>query len=358
MVQYERAGMDRLLTTTLIIRFSSVGDIILTSPLIRTLRTRYPHCRIDFLVKEDHADLIRHNPHLSQTLLLPKGSGLTELRRIRTQIQSSRYDVILDMHDNLRSRFLTFGPTPVLRYRKRRLARFVLINAHLDIYRFAGGALPMHQRYLEPLAPYGVTDDGAGPEVFITPAIADSAAAILATAGSPPSQYAIGVCPSARHATKMWDADRFAAAATVLAQERGLPVLLFGSHSEYARCEQIAQAIRAHAPSTRVINTAGLCTLLETAAAMDRCAVVLTNDTGLMHLAASRKRPIVAVFGPTVRQFGFFPHGESSIVVEHPGLPCRPCTGIGRAVCPKGHFHCMNDIEPPRVIDAARSLLH
>jgi lipopolysaccharide heptosyltransferase II len=350
--------MDRLLTTTLIIRFSSVGDIILTSPLIRTLRTRFPHCRIDFLVKEDHADLIRHNPHLSQTLLLPQGSGLTELRRIRTQIQSSRYDVILDMHDNLRSRFLTMGRTPVLRYRKRRLARFVLINAHLDIYRYAGGSPPMHQRYLEPLAPYGVTDDGEGPDVFVPAAIADAAAAILATAGLPPQQQAIGVCPSARHATKMWDAHRFAAAAATLAQERGLPVLLFGSQGERARCAQIAQAIRAQAPSIQVINTAGECTLLETAAAMDRCAVVLTNDTGLMHLAASRKRPLVAVFGPTVQQFGFFPFGDSSTVVEHPGLSCRPCTGIGRETCPQGHFRCMNDIEAPRVIEAARSLLH
>ncbi len=350
--------MDRVLTTTLIIRFSSVGDIILTSPLIRTLRTRYPHCRIDFLVKEDHADLVRHNPHLSQTLLLPRGSGLTELRRIRTQIHASRYDVILDMHDNLRSRFLTFGPTPVLRYRKRRLARFVLINAHLDIYRWTGGALPMHQRYLEPLAPYGVLDDGAGPEVFVTKEIEASASAILAAAGLDPAEHAIGICPSARHATKMWDADRFAAAASALAQEHRLPIVLFGSPEEQTRCEEIARRVRAATPSTAVINTAGRCSLLETAAAMDRCSLVLTNDTGLMHLAASRKRPIVAVFGPTVRQFGFYPHGNQSLVVEHPDLRCRPCTGIGRASCPKGHFRCMNDIEPPRVIDAARSLLH
>lgn len=350
--------MDRSLTTTLIIRFSSVGDIILTSPLIRTLRTRNPHCRIDFLVKEDHADLVRYNPHLSRTLLLPKGSGLAELRRIRTQVREARYDLILDMHDNLRSRFLTFGRSPVLRYRKRRLARFVLIHAHHDIYRFAGGAVPMHQRYIEPLAPYGIADDGAGPDVFLTTEIAASASAILASAGLPPAQQAVGVCPSARHATKMWDAERFASAAAALAQERALPVILFGSQNETTRCEQIAERIHAHTPSALVINTAGRCTLLETAAAMDRCAVVLTNDTGLMHLAASRKRPLVAVFGPTVRQFGFFPQGTPNVVVEQPGLACRPCTGIGRASCPKKHFRCMSDIATPRVVEAARSLLH
>jgi ADP-heptose:LPS heptosyltransferase len=156
----------------------------------------------------------------------------------------------------------------------------------------------------------------------------------------------------------MWDTARFAGAASTLALERGLPVLLFGSQNERERCEQIASTIRRLAPSVTVINTAGLCSLLETAAAMESCAVVLTNDTGLMHLAASRKRPLVAVFGPTVRQFGFFPSGSASTVVEHPGLSCRPCTAIGQARCPRGHFRCMADLAEPRVVDAARLLLH
>lgn len=349
--------MDRLLTTTLIIRFSSVGDIILTSPLLRTLRTRFPHCRIDFLVKEEHADLVRHDPHLSQTLVFPRGGGLADLRRTRAQIQSAGYDVILDMHDNLRSRFLTFGPTPVLRYNKRRLARFVLINTRWDIYALTGGAPPMHSRYLEPLAPYGVTDDGRGPEVFVPEEARMLAVRTLQDAGLPDDTAALGVCPSARHATKMWDADRFAAAAATLAHERRLPVLLFGSQNERDRCERIATTIRASAPDATVVNTAGSLTLLATAAAMDRCAVVLTNDTGLMHLAAARKRPLVAVFGPTVRQFGFFPYGPTSTVIEHHGLSCRPCTGIGRQTCPRTHFRCMHELDTPRVVDAARLLL-
>ena len=87
---------------------------------------------------------------------------------------------------------------------------------------------------------------------------------------------------------------------------------------------------------------------------MDRCDVILTNDTGLMHLAASRRRPLVAVFGPTVRQLGFFPTGPASTVVEHPGLSCRPCTAIGRATCPRGHFRCMADIAESDVVAAAR----
>jgi heptosyltransferase-2 len=90
---------------------------------------------------------------------------------------------------------------------------------------------------------------------------------------------------------------------------------------------------------------------------MDHCTVVISNDSGLMHLASARKRKLVAIFGPTVREFGFFPQGTESRVVEHEALPCRPCTHIGLPVCPKRHFRCMKDLTVSEVIHAAGKLL-
>ena len=350
--------MNRILTTTLIIRFSSVGDIILTSPLIRTLRARYPHCRIDFLVKEEYADLIRYNPHISQTLLFPTGGTSGDLRRLRTQVQAARYDVILDMHDSIRSRALCCGPTPVLRYRKRRFARFVLIHGKADLYHWSGGAPPITGRYLEAARSLGIADDGAGPEVFVPDSIQAKVTEMLSSAGFPPGTRFLGICPSARHATKMWLPERYAAAAANLAASHGLSVLLFGSEYERERCGTIATLIQQASPGVSVHNAAGEFPLLETAAAMDHCAIVISNDTGLMHLASARKRPLVAVFGPTVRQFGFFPSGAESRVVEREGLSCRPCTAIGRATCPLGHFRCMQDIHESDVLTAAHALLN
>jgi lipopolysaccharide heptosyltransferase II len=349
--------MNRILTTTLIIRFSSVGDIILTSPLIRTLRARFPQSRIDFLVKEEYADLVRHNPHLSRTLLFPAGGTSADLRRFRSTIQAARYDLILDMHDSIRSRVLCCGRTPVLRYRKRRLARFALIHGKLDVYSWSGGAPPIASRYLEPVRSLGVEDDGRGVEVFIPDEAHRVAGNVLDSAGIPPGSRLLGLCPSARHATKMWLPERFAGAAASLARTYALPVVLFGSAGERERCASIAGQIRTLAPDVPVCNCAGAFSLLETAAAMDRCAAVITNDTGLMHLASARKRPVVALFGPTVRQFGFFPGGTESRVVEHPALPCRPCTAIGQSTCPRGHFRCMQDIHESHVVAAAHELL-
>ena len=105
------------------------------------------------------------------------------------------------------------------------------------------------------------------------------------------------------------------------------------------------------------MNLAGKLNLCETAAMMDKCSVVVTNDSGLMHIAAARKRNVVAIFGPTVKEFGFFPIGTRSVVVENTELDCRPCTHIGLPSCPKGHFKCMNEISTEQVVTSANALL-
>jgi heptosyltransferase-2 len=216
----------------------------------------------------------------------------------------------------------------------------------------------MAERYLEPVRELGVEDDGQGPEVFIPDEATAEVDKVLSVAGIPRTGLTLGICPSARHFTKMWLPERFAGTTATLAREYALPVLLFGSAGERNRCDAIAAQIRTLAPDVAVHNCAGTFSLPETAAAMDRCALVISNDTGLMHLAWARKRPVVAVFGPTVRQFGFFPGGTASRVVEHPSLPCRPCTAIGRATCPRSHFRCMCDITESDVAAAARELLN
>jgi heptosyltransferase-2 len=133
--------------------------------------------------------------------------------------------------------------------------------------------------------------------------------------------------------------------------------ILFGSAGEVARCKEIRMNIKQDLPDAAVLDLSGQLTLLETAAVMDRCAVVITNDSGLMHLAAARQRKIVAIFGSTTEQLGFFPPRARSVVLENTTLRCRPCSHIGRAHCPKKHFRCMVDISAPQVIEAARRQL-
>jgi lipopolysaccharide heptosyltransferase II len=343
---------------TLIIRFSSIGDILLSSLLVRVLRTRFPGSVIDYVVKSEYADLVRHNPHLTGVIPFPMNGGLRELREMRNAIRSNRYDLIVDIHESLRSRFLCWGFPGVVRIHKRKLARFLLVNAHWDVYEWFGGAPSVAERYLEPVQRLGIANDGAGLEVFFPPTAATIAEKYLLDAGVSPRSAIIGICPSARHNNKMWIKERFAETASSLAREHQATVVLFGSGShEKTHCQEVKSLIERQAPDVLVMNLAGQCSLLETAAMMDYCSVVVTNDTGLMHLAAARKRKVVAIFGPTAREFGFFPYGTTSTVVENTSLSCRPCTHIGLPECPQRHFKCMKDIQAAQVIAAARMLL-
>lgn len=342
---------------TLVIRFSSVGDIVLSSALLRVLRKRFPDCMVDYVVKEEYADLVRHNPCVTHVLEFPTRGTFGDLQRLRRTIRAAGYDLVVDLHDSLRSRYLSFGSTPVVRINKRKLARMLLIAFKWNVYERAGGSPSVAERYVETMAPWGITSDDKGLDLFIPSAATGIARMRLQERGIPTGTPCIGVCPSARHGNKIWPGERYAEAAALLAREHRSAIVLFGGPDEEGKCNDIAALISSRNPGITVANLAGKLSLLETAAAMDSCALVITNDSGLMHVAAARKRRIVALFGPTVRELGFFPYGTEHIVVETSGLACRPCTHIGLPSCPKGHFRCMRDITTEQVAGAAARLL-
>ena len=352
-------GTDQAtLHKTLVIRFSSVGDITLSSLFLRAFRTRFPQCDVDYVVKEEYADLIRHDPNITHVLEFPAGGTFADLHRLRRRITAERYDLVVDLHDSLRSRYLCLGTTRVLRINKRKLARILLVKFKWNVYKRTSGAPSVAERYVEAVEKLGVVNDGKGLDLFLTPEVVEKAQAALRQEGITPGTPLIGIAPSARHWNKMWLKERFAEVGATLAHEHQAGVALFGSgEEEEARCNEIAAELHMRAPGRPIANLAGKLTLLQTAAAMDSCAVVITNDSGLMHLAAARKRKVVAIFGPTVRELGFFPYGTQSVVVEVSGLDCRPCTHIGLPSCPRGHFKCMRDISAQQVVASAQRMM-
>jgi len=337
----------------LVIRFSSVGDILLSSLLLRVFRKRFPACRLDYLVKQQYAELVRHNPHVSNVIEFPNGGTFQELAGVKRRVGETGYDLIIDIHDSLRSRYICVGQPNVVRINKWKVARFLLVQTKLNLYSSQGGSSSVAERYLESVARFGIENDGKGLEVFFPEQAEDAAKELL---GSESSSF-IGLAPGAVHSTKRWTAEGFAGTAAALAREQKAGVILFGAEADIERCRAIETMITESAPRIRVLNLAGRTSLLEAAAIMDHCSIIITNDSGLMHLATARKRRVVALFGPTVKEFGFFPYGTDSVVVENHELDCRPCTHIGGPVCPKKHFRCMNDITPGHVLTAARRIL-
>jgi len=339
----------------LIIRFSSIGDIILASPLIRCLRTAYPQAQIDFLVKSEYAELVKFNPHLNSVIEL-KTAESQELKALTKKVQTEHYDVILDIHNNFRSKYVRYlsGARIIRVINKYVFRRFLLVHFRLNVYR---REISVAERYLTTAKKLGIKNDQKGLEVFIPEELSQAVKARLSKLKLDTYATIIGLSPTARHFTKRWLPERFVELGARLAKEQNAKILIFGGNNDSEYCGDIAQMINSLRASNVAESLAGSFSLLETAAALDVCRLVVTNDTGIMHLAAARKRKVVAIFGSTVREFGFFPYGTESVVVEQQGLDCRPCSHIGRKSCPKKHFMCMKNTHVEDVFEAMKKLL-
>ena len=340
---------------TLVIRFSSIGDVVLASPLIRVLRARFPSSQIDFAVRKEYSDLIRYNSNLNFTFEFDARGGFQELRRLKETIRREKYDLIIDIHNSLRSRYIRFlsGAKEVVVLNKRIFARTMFVRLKKNYY---GDIVSVADRYIEPMGTYGIENDGQGLEIFIPDETMYKVSGKISTLKLNLYKKVIGFCPSAKHATKRWPEKRFIETGNRLIRELKAKIILFGGKNDAVLCTAIADGMNKELGGECAIEYSEQFSLLETAAAMQFCDVIVTNDSGLMHIAAAMKKKVVAIFGSTVREFGFYPVGTENIVVERKGLYCRPCSHIGRSKCPEGHFRCMNEIQVDEVVDAIKVL--
>lgn len=319
----------------LLVRFSSIGDVLLTTPLVRVLRARHPDARLVFVTKRAMAPLVQDNPHLSDVVALEPGERVRSLARRLDALTPTRG---LDLHGSLRSTALRLLVRCSWRgYSKRKLARGVLVSTKINLY---GEPVPVAERYFEAAAGLDVRPDGRAPEFFIGRVAQDWAERWLAEHGL--AERLVVLAPGAAHYTKRWPLERWRAAAMALRQ-RGLSVVTVGGADD----RQLGEAL---APLSA--NAAGDASLQETGALLARAQLVISGDTGVMHMATAVGTPVVSLFGPTVRQFGFFPYTASAVVLERT-LDCRPCSVMGGPSCPMGHHRCLVDIAAEDVVGAA-----
>jgi heptosyltransferase II len=321
----------------LVVRFSAIGDIILTTPLLRAIRTRHRGARVTVLTKEQYVPLLSHNPNVNEVLGIAPGAGI---RAIAARIRGVRYTHMLDLHGSLRSRALRrLAPGRWSSYAKRSLERAALITVKRDMY---GPEVPVPERYFEAAQDLEVEPDGGPPDFFIGEEADESAAGRLAELGLGKDRPIVAMAPGAAHATKRWPAEYWVDLGRRITPT-GADVVLLGGPDDAALAGGIAQLA-----GSGVGSLAGALDLQETGAVIRRAEVLISGDTGVMHMATGVGTPVVALFGPTVRQFGFFPYRSASGVVEL-DLPCRPCSAHGSARCPLGHHRCMKQMLPDLV---------
>lgn len=311
-----------------VLRLSSIGDIVLTLPVVQALRTAYPEAELHYWVKEEYQDLVRFHPAVNHVRALEK-----DARRIEDLVSMSSEledcDLIVDLHGSVRTRILTFRQkAPVLRSPTHRFTRERWVRA-----KWSRPAPAPHasERYAAALIPLGLRAPDlpslhAGSEAE---AWADQWFAAAAF-----SQRPLALAPGAQHATKCWpEASWLDLARRATVANR--PLVVFSTPAEKRAFRVFADYIDALPGARWVLEP-----LARVAALLTGCAAAVTHDSGIMHLSAARGLSVVALFGSTSPVLGFAPSGLNHHVLGHE-LPCRPCTVHGREACPLGHFRCM-----------------
>jgi heptosyltransferase-2 len=324
----------------LAVRFSSIGDVLLTTPLLRAIRRRHPEGRITVVTKSAYAPLLEDNPNVDALITLHPHDSLPALA---STIRGGKFTHLLDLHDNLRSRILrTLVPGPWRGYPKHRTARALLIHGKRDRYPVHR---PVAERYFVAARGLEVRPDGEPPDFFLGASAVGDADRWLGETGLGVSRPLLAVAPGAAHATKQWPVEHWR---TLVDRSvgAGMDVVVVGGAADTGIAEQVAAG-----RGTRSVSAAGRFGLQATGAVLRRSKALVSGDTGVMHMATGVGTPVVALFGPTVEAFGFFPYTRRAQVLQL-DLDCRPCSSQGGPVCPLGHHHCLVRIAPDEVYDA------
>lgn len=315
----------------LVIRLSSIGDIVLTTPVLRRLRTAYPDAVIDYCIKTPFAPLVNASPYLN-TVYTPVSAP------------EGHYDMVVDLQNSLRSRAILRNVScgKVYRYHKMNWKKLLLVRTGLNLFRTADSVV---ERYMASIPWNGTGVDGMGCELWLSEDERSFAASFNAG-----DEYRLAVCFGANHLTKRYPPLRFASIIELLSRRFRLRIFLLGGAEDVPQAEEILAALSSGAAS-KVVNLSGKASLTRSAAVLESCDAVLTNDTGLMHVASVFGKQLFVLFGSSVAEFGFLPYNAPYSLFEVRNLSCRPCSHIGRDHCPKGHFRCMMDIPETSVAE-------
>lgn len=307
----------------LIVRFSSIGDIVLTTPVITALKEADPSYIVHYLTKKSFSSILDNNPHIDRLFLMDK-----HIDEVVEKLKEEEYDLIIDLHNNLRTRSLKSKlRRPSRSFRKLNIAKWLLVN-------FKVNKLPkVHivDRYLDTVRDLIKNQPNRGEFVISENNRVDTSSLIDVK----PGDY-ISISVGAKFATKQIPTLKL----KEILDDIGIPIVLLGGPDDYEKGEEVVQTVKGD-----VKNFCGKLNLQQSASVVAQSKVLLTSDTGLMHIAACFEVPIVSVWGNTVPELGMYPYRpdakDSYSIHEVKKLNCRPCSKIGFSSCPKKHFNCM-----------------
>lgn len=329
----------------LILQTAFIGDVILATPLAQAAHEIFSPCEVHFMAVPGAANLLEKNPHLQRVWIYDKRGqqrGLRGLWQLARQLRQEKFTHAIVPHRSLRSAlFVWLARIPVRVGFDRSAAAFLFsqkivyeekheVERNLDLLRSFG---KLTQQY-KPLVAWDESD-----------------AARVALLKKETRQFRIALAPGSVWATKRWPEERFAMLAQKLLAETHAEVFLLGGKEDAEVCARIQKRVGAHCS-----NTAGQLSLRQSAALLNDCAVLVSNDSAPTHLGVSTNCRVLTIFGPTAPRFGFAPYGEGHAVIEKE-LSCRPCSAHGTKACPIGTHACMLEITVEEVFRSVVAML-
>jgi ADP-heptose:LPS heptosyltransferase len=323
----------------LVIRFSSIGDIVLTTPVLRCIKQQKPNSVVHYLTKSTYRPLLAHNPYVDKFHYLEN-----DLQTTIAELKKEKFDYVIDLHHNLRSlRVKRALKTKSFSFPKLNIQKWLLVNFKINLMPDKG----IVSRYFKTVRFLGVQNDGQGLDYFVPEFLK------LKNTDTPMSHWAgyVGCAIGGTHNTKRLPIEKWRELCSLIPY----PVMLLGGPEDREAGERIAEMDR-----IKIYNACGKFNLNESALLVKYAKVIVSNDTGLMHVAAAYRKSIASLWGNTTPAFGMFPYYgnndlkmtlPNSFILENKNLSCHPCTKIGYPGCPKKHFRCMNDLDMSSVAD-------
>lgn len=331
----------------LILRFSSIGDIILTTPVIRCLKTQVPNAEVHFATKKSYKTLVENNPYIDRYYLLDHSDN-----ELIKELKKEKYDYVIDLHHNIRTLKIKWAlgaksfSFDKLNWQKWLLVNFTFPKFSKEYFKFIDDkgkinkmpSIHIVDRYLKTVEHFGVKNDGKGLDYFI-PEKDEFELNFNSKQKEEKTKYAVYAI-GGQHFTKKMLLQKMAE----LCRTVKIPLVLIGGPEDTEKAEELILAMAKSFWPGLIINMCGKCNLNQSASIVQKAELVYTHDTGMMHVAAALKKKVISIWGNTVPEFGMYPYATDYEVVENREISCRPCSKIGFEKCPKGHFKCMEDL--------------
>jgi ADP-heptose:LPS heptosyltransferase len=316
----------------LVIRFSSIGDIVLTTPVVRCLKIQSEDFIVHYLTKPQFASLVEDNPYIDKVHVLKKN-----FKEMIDELKAENFDYIIDLHRNIRTLRVKNALKRIsFAFNKLNFKKWLIVNLKIN-------KLPdLHivERYFKTVQVFSVENDNKGLDFFIN----KNDEQHLQTIQGIPDKPFLAIAVGGGHFTKQIPVEKL----IFLIENVSVPIVLLGGKEDIPKANEICNSTK-----ESITNFTGSLTIIQSAAVVKEALLLLTPDTGLMHIAAAFKKNILSLWGNTIPEFGMYPYlpGDESKVYEVKGLTCRPCSKIGHKKCPKKHFNCMYKQDYNTIID-------